>query len=84
VISRDKSASHNETDWSRMASATTLRYDCAGTATSDFDANCQVDFMDYASLAGAWAGDAAAWTNLMQFAADWLSCNRDPAGECWQ
>jgi hypothetical protein len=22
--------------------------------------------------------------DLRQFAAEWLSCNRNPAGECWQ
>jgi hypothetical protein len=84
VISRDKSASQNETDWSGTASATTLRYDCAGTATSDFDANCQVDFMDLAALATTWTGGIEGWTGLKQFAEEWLLCNRDPAGECWQ
>ncbi len=84
VIARDKSASHNETDWSGAAAATTLRYDCAGTAISDFDANCQVDFMDLAALATTWTGGAEGWTGLKQFAEEWLVCNRDPAGECWQ
>ncbi len=84
VMARDKSAGQNETGWSGEASATTLRYDCESPLAADLDSNCQVDFMDFALIGDAWAGDAAAWTGLAQFAADWLVCNRSPAGECWQ
>ena len=84
VIARDKSIGQNETDWSSQASATTFRYACTSPIASDLDGNCQVDFLDLALFGNTWAGDAAAWTQLTQFAADWLLCNRNPAGECWQ
>jgi hypothetical protein len=30
-------------------------------------------------------GDCAInWLDMLQFANNWLVCNRDPAGECWQ
>jgi hypothetical protein len=84
VIARDKSVGHNENGWSDMASATTLRYVCTSPIASDLDGNCQVDFLDFALFGNTWAGDTAGWTQLTQFAADWLVCNRNPAGECWQ
>jgi hypothetical protein len=54
---------------------------CTSTAASDLNGDCEVDFLDYAQLADAWAGDLM---DIAQFAADWLTCNRDPASECWQ
>ncbi|HSV26773.1 MAG TPA: carbohydrate-binding protein [Sedimentisphaerales bacterium] len=94
VIARDKSAARNETAWSAQAGATTLRYICGGLAASDLDANCQVDFRDYAFLGNAWAGGQPAvdltgdglldLMDLAQFAQDWLSCSRLPETECWQ
>jgi hypothetical protein len=84
VIARDKSVDLNETGWSDQASATTFRYACTSPIASDLDGNCQVDFLDFALFGNTWAGDTAAWTQLTQFAADWLVCNRNPAGECWQ
>jgi hypothetical protein len=84
VISRDKSSNRNETSWSGEASATTLRYDCTSPIDYDLDRNCQVDFLDLALIGDTWAGNAAAWTDLMQFATDWLGCNRNPSYECWQ
>lgn len=94
VLARDKSAGQNETGWSGEASATTFRYDCTIPFTADLDSDCQVDFFDYAVLANAWAGgepevdlnsDATLdWRDILRFADEWLACNRDPAGECWQ
>ena len=62
-------------------SFTTSRYLCTGSIISDLDGDCEVDFLDYAQLADAWAGNL---TDIAQFAIDWLTCNRDPASECWQ
>jgi hypothetical protein len=53
-----------------------------------------VDLLDYARLADAWANDLPEadlhndgfldLLDIAQFAADWLTCNRDPDSECWQ
>ncbi|MDD5011317.1 MAG: hypothetical protein PHQ00_04265 [Phycisphaerae bacterium] len=58
-----------------------LSYYCTGQIASDLDENCQVDFYDYAILSGQWTGD---WLEILQFADDWLICNRGPVGQCWQ
>jgi hypothetical protein len=55
VIARDKSANHNETDWSVEASAATIRYICMDTITADVNSDCQVDFADLAMMADSWA-----------------------------
>ncbi len=69
-------------------------YSCTNQIASDLDENCQVDLFDFCLLADAWAGnlpDADLYNDgfldlmdIAQFASDWLSCNREPAGECWQ
>jgi hypothetical protein len=59
----------------------TTTYLCAGSVISDLDGDCEVDFLDYARLANAWAGDLM---DIAQFAIEWLTCNRDPQSECWQ
>ncbi|MFA5293243.1 MAG: LamG-like jellyroll fold domain-containing protein [Phycisphaerae bacterium] len=56
-------------------------YFCTNQLASDFDENCQVDLFDYAILSDGWTGD---WFEILQFADDWLICNRVPAEECWQ
>jgi alpha-L-fucosidase 2 len=42
---------------------------------------------DFALLAGDWLDhdgqEGAELSDLAQFAVDWLECNRDPAGTCW-
>jgi hypothetical protein len=81
VKARNKNISQNETFWSNEASAAASRYICSSTIASDFDDNCQVDFFDYVILSDIWTGD---WLNILQFAEDWLTCNRTPAAECWQ
>jgi hypothetical protein len=83
VKARDKSVNHNENTYSNTASATTPRYSCTALA-SDRNSNCQVDFLDYASLMSGWTGSGANWTSLQQMATEWLSCNRAPSSECWQ
>lgn len=72
----------------------TTTYACTGSITSDLNGNCQVDFSDYALIADAWASNPPDvdlnndgfldLTDIAQFAIDWLTCNRDPASECWQ
>jgi pectinesterase len=62
-------------------SFTTSAYICTSSIVSDLDDNCQVDFFDYTLLADAWVGNL---TEIAQFAMDWLTCNREPVGECWQ
>jgi hypothetical protein len=54
---------------------------CTTPFASDLNGDCEVDFLDYAQLADAWAGDLM---DIAQFAIEWLTCNRDPASECWQ
>lgn len=54
---------------------------CTSPVASDLNGDCQVDFLDYALLADGWAGDLM---DIAQFAAEWLTCNRDPSSECWQ
>jgi hypothetical protein len=54
---------------------------CTTPFASDLNLDCEVDFLDYALLTDAWAGDLM---DIAQFAAEWLTCNRDPASECWQ
>ncbi|HSV27169.1 MAG TPA: right-handed parallel beta-helix repeat-containing protein [Sedimentisphaerales bacterium] len=82
VRTRDKSTNRNETGWSSQASAATPRYSCTPLA-ADRNADCQVDFLDYAWLASGWAGGLPDFADLRQFASQWLSCNRSPANECW-
>jgi len=67
---------------------------CTSPVASDLDGNCQVDLFDYALLVDAWIDglpDADLHNDgfldlldIAQFANDWLTCNREPAGECWQ
>jgi hypothetical protein len=54
VVARDKSAAQNVTSASDEAGATTLLYECTSTPAIDFNADCQVNFMDYAAIAGTW------------------------------
>jgi hypothetical protein len=71
-----------------------IPYDCTSPITSDLNGDCQVDLFDYALLADAWAGNLPDadlnndgfldFMDIAQFAIDWLTCNRDPASECWQ
>jgi hypothetical protein len=73
-----------------------LNYLAAGGRTcgmADLDNNCQVDFKDFAILAGAWAGTGSAdvdrngvlnYLDLATLAQDWLSCNNSVTTDCWQ
>ncbi|OHB47853.1 MAG: hypothetical protein A2Y10_11300 [Planctomycetes bacterium GWF2_41_51] len=54
---------------------------CIGQIASDFDENCKVDFYDYAIMSDGWVGSCQ---EILQFADDWLICNRMPADQCWQ
>ena len=83
VRARDLSENYNETGWSGPASATTPRYSCT-PLTADRNSDCQVDFMDFASLAVTWTVSVPDFAALQQFATGWLTCNRDPSSECWQ
>jgi hypothetical protein len=61
---------------------------------ADLNHDCKVDFVDFAILANAWASNSLEadlngdnvldLKDIAQFALDWLTCNRNPAGECWQ
>jgi pectate lyase len=94
VRARDKSVNTNQTDYSHPLSATTLSCGCAARLDSDLFSDCQVDALDYAVFAEAWAmqaqpADINADNNidlldLVRLAAEWLTCNRDPSSECWQ
>ncbi len=59
----------------------TTSYICTSSIASDLNSDCEVDFLDYALLADGWAGNL---TDIAQFAADWLICNREPQSMCWQ
>ena len=54
VKARDKSSNRNETAPSQSASATTFLFNCTGLLYADFNSDCQVDFRDYAVMAGNW------------------------------
>lgn len=54
VKARDRSPNYNETLFSDQASAKTARFFCGEAIASDLDEDCQVNFIDYAILAGAW------------------------------
>jgi hypothetical protein len=84
VKARDKSSLHNTTESSAEFSATALRYSCGSPQAADFNADCEVDFLDLAVLAGPWAGDPVDWQQLAAFAEEWLVCHRSPADECWR
>ncbi len=73
---------------------------CTRPFASDLDSDCEVDFFDYAILADAWTNNLSYadlnhdgyinhnghlnLTDIAQFTAEWLTCNRDPQSECWQ
>jgi hypothetical protein len=67
---------------------------CTNSIKSDLDNDCQVDLLDFTRLANAWAGnppqvdlngdEVLDFKDIAQFALDWLTCNRNPAEECWQ
>ena len=67
---------------------------CTTPFASDLNGDCEVDFLDYAILANAWVNDLTdgdlnnyGYVNLSdiaKFASEWLTCNRDPASECWK
>lgn len=94
VKARDLSDNHNETGWSDPLSAITLPYDCSDPLNADLNDDCQVNFVDHAIFADAWAtGEAEAdldgsglvnWNDVLEFVADWLTCNRAPSSGCWQ
>jgi len=94
VATHDMSTNHNETGWSLDANATTLKWSCTLPIASDIDGDCQVNFFDFVYLADAWAGNPPPvdldgdgildFKDIEQFAYDWLTCNRNPAEECWK
>ncbi len=67
---------------------------CITPFASDLNGDCEVDFLDYAQLADVWGSNPPridlnddGYLNLLdiaKFATEWLTCNRDPASECWQ
>jgi hypothetical protein len=61
---------------------------CSIRTRIDFDDDCDVDFLDYATFAEAWAceppGEPTDFSDLAQLATDWLKCTRNPLGECWK
>jgi pectate lyase len=83
VKARDNSVNRNENTVSAPASATTPLFSCTVMA-SDKNANCQVEFTDFAMEAATWAGNEADWASLKQFADEWLVCNKAPSDLCWQ
>ncbi|MFA5292843.1 MAG: pectinesterase family protein [Phycisphaerae bacterium] len=62
-------------------SFTTQKYVCNGPMPFDLNGDCQVNLFDYIIMANAWAGD---WLDMQQLAENWLMCNRNPSGQCWQ
>jgi hypothetical protein len=94
VKARDKGINQNETGYSDPLLAFTLSCRCIVESDSDLDGNCKVEFLDYAVFASAWAtqspladinGDSNVdFFDLAQLTAEWLTCNCDPATECWQ
>jgi hypothetical protein len=72
----------------------TAPFVCGPKVISDVDDNCQVDLIDYALVAAGWGqtpppedltdDGVMDWRDISQFAADWLTCSRQPSEECWQ
>ncbi len=89
VIARDKSAGQNETAWSAEASATTLRFICTVPLAMDFNGDCKVDFMDYATIVGAWGEESGVVVELVtngDFATDlsgWTLTPTSPTTITW-
>jgi pectate lyase len=83
VKARDKSINQNETGYSLEQTAQTLPYTCLAPIVSDFDGNCQVNIFDFAFLANVWLDNENDIYDLVQLAAEWLTCNRNPDTECW-
>ena len=67
---------------------TLTAYACPTPIPYDLDDNCQVTLEDFAFFAGAWINDGGGagyeLTDLEALAEVWLSCNREPATECWR
>ncbi|MBN1787149.1 MAG: hypothetical protein JW806_01995 [Sedimentisphaerales bacterium] len=59
-------------------------YYCTNPIISDLDENCQVDLFDYTILADEWEDGILDLNDIAEFALDWLTCNREPSGQCWQ
>jgi len=59
-------------------------YFCTNQIPSDLDENCKVDFLDYAIFADEWKNGTLDLIDVAEFTLDWLTCNRSPAGQCWQ
>ncbi|MEJ5258669.1 MAG: glycoside hydrolase family 95 protein [Anaerohalosphaeraceae bacterium] len=66
-------------------SYTLTAYSCTAPLLSDYNQDCQVDFEDFAALAGQWLreGEGLDLSDLAQMAIDWLACGRDPGQTCW-
>jgi hypothetical protein len=72
----------------------TTSYICTSPIISDLNDNCEVDLVDYALLADAWAAGLPEadlhndsvfdYLDIAEFASDWLTCNREPQSDCWQ
>jgi alkaline phosphatase len=77
-----------------MNAVATAPFVCGPRVISDVDNNCQVDIIDYALAATGWGqtpppvdlttDGAMDFRDISQFAADWLTCSRQPSEECWQ
>jgi len=65
-------------------SYTLTAYSCTAPILSDYNGDCQVDFEDFAALAGEWlnGGEGLDLSDLAQMAIDWLACGREPAETC--
>lgn len=67
---------------------------CTKSLLADLNGDCQVDFKDLALMAQTWGtlpsisdisnDNVLNNKDIRLFAEDWLSCNREPASECWQ
>jgi hypothetical protein len=94
VRARDKTFFRNAGGWSVEGSATTAAFDCFLTLSSDLNASCHVDFLDFARLAAAWSGELPPvdlnydgsfdGLDVATFVSEWLACNRWPQTECWK
>jgi uncharacterized delta-60 repeat protein len=55
---------------------------CTAAIAGDIDANCKIDFADYAMLANDWPTEND-WNDLAVLTDNWLQCNLALPSDCW-
>jgi hypothetical protein len=56
-------------------------FNCTEAIAADLNGDCKVTFDDFEMFAKNWQ-HSAGFEDMVQFASQWLDCNREPASEC--